>query len=336
MYGGIAVQPGVVVGRYVRPGRGEQLDHRADRAVLRQDRPAVRAVARRVEEALGEVPVEDRGDRVHVGRRSRRTKAEPKMNASVMALEISDLPPPETVPACGTTWRLGTVPIRLHAVWSWGCLGNLDAVAVRAQVAPGRRAAAIDRDWPSVPVHETVMARERVVRVGRHQHDVRLLLVEGVPLRLGHEPFRVALQNLGERVGVTARGFGVLPAEVVAGEDQRAAGVLLLGVAEQVRRVADLGLDLLLAVAEVVVGDDGDDHATSVAGADLEGLAVVVALVLLLPAHPVALLPVGGLARRGAGRAPSSSDRVRCGARITQPVWPVQVSGASEASFSGR
>ena len=28
--------------------------------------------------------------------------------------------------------------------------------------------------------------------------------------------------------------------------------------------------------------------------------------------------------------------RVRCGASTTQPVWPVQVSGASEASFSGR
>jgi len=29
-------------------------------------------------------------------------------------------------------------------------------------------------------------------------------------------------------------------------------------------------------------------------------------------------------------------SRVRCGARMTQPVWPVQPAGAREASFSGR
>ncbi len=75
--------------------------------------------------------------------------------------------------------------------------------------------------------------------------------------------------------------------------------MLLLGVAEQVRGVGDLGLDLLLAVAEVVVGDDGHDDAASVPRTDLEGAAAVVALVLLLPAHPVSLLPVGGLAGVG-------------------------------------
>jgi hypothetical protein len=45
-------------------------------------------------------------------------------------------------------------------------------------------------------------------------------------------------------------------AEIVAGEDQRAAGVFLFAQAEKIRRVADLGLDLLLAVTEIVVGDE--------------------------------------------------------------------------------
>ena len=50
-------------------------------------------------------------------------------------------------------------------------------------------------------------------------------------------------------------------AEVEGGERQRPARVLLLRQAEEVGAVADLGLHFLLAVAEVVVGDQGDHHA---------------------------------------------------------------------------
>src|SRR5664279_3429226 len=46
---------------------------------------------------------------------------DPKMNASVMSLEISDLPPPETVAGLWHDVGLGTVPIRLHAVRSSAC-----------------------------------------------------------------------------------------------------------------------------------------------------------------------------------------------------------------------
>ena len=84
-------------------------------------------------------------------------------------------------------------------------------------------------------------------------------------------------------------------AQVVAGKHQRAAGVLLLAQAEQVRRVADLRLDLLLAVAEIVVGDDRDDDAGLVAAGELERLAVVVKFPFVLPAHAVAALAFGGL-----------------------------------------
>ena len=88
--------------------------------------------------------------------------------------------------------------------------------------------------------------------------------------------------------------------------------MLLLGQAEQVRRVGDLRLHLLLAVAVVVVGDDGHDDAAFVAGADLEGLAAVVAVVLALPAHAVALLAVGGLVDVGqAQRLLRDVDEVR-------------------------
>src|SRR5664279_4311226 len=49
------------------------------------------------------------------------TNSAPKMNASVMALEISDFPPPDTVAGLWHDVALGTVPIRLHAVRSKGC-----------------------------------------------------------------------------------------------------------------------------------------------------------------------------------------------------------------------
>ena len=71
--------------------------------------------------------------------------------------------------------------------------------------------------------------------------------------------------------------------------------MLLLHAAEEVGRVPDLGLDLLLAVAEVVVRDDGDDDAALVTGHALEGLAAVVELGLVLPALAIAALALGGL-----------------------------------------
>ena len=66
--------------------------------------------------------------------------------------------------------------------------------------------------------------------------------------------------------------------------------MLFLGQTEQVGRVADLGLDLFLAITEVVVGNQRHDHPALVACADLEGVAVVVQLRVALVAHPVAAL----------------------------------------------
>ena len=84
-------------------------------------------------------------------------------------------------------------------------------------------------------------------------------------------------------------------AQIVARKHQRAAGVLLLGKAEKIRRVADLRLHLFFAIAEIIVGDDRDDDAGFVAAGELEGVAVVVKFVLLFPAHAVAALAFGGL-----------------------------------------
>ena len=105
----------------------------------------------------------------------------------------------------------------------------------------------------------------------------------------------VALDDVLEGQALGGVDVGVLLAQVVARVGDGAAGVLLLHAAEEVGRVPDLGLDLLLAVAEVVVRDDGDDDAALVAGHALEGLAAVVELGLVLPALAVAALALGGL-----------------------------------------
>jgi len=110
---------------------------------------------------------------------------------------------------------------------------------------------------------------------------------------------------LEARLGSAVRGLRPEPlAEHVARVGHRAAGVLLLAPAQEVRRVRDLRLHLLLAVAEVVVGDDRDDDAAGVAGRDLERAAAVVAVVLPPPAHAVAALPLGGLGLRRQAQVP--------------------------------
>ena len=91
----------------------------------------------------------------------------------------------------------------------------------------------------------------------------------------------------------------VLGAQAVAGEGDGAAGVFLLGLAHQVGGEADLGLHFLLAVAEVVVGDEGDHDAARGAAGELERLAVVVALIGRFPADAVAALALGGLVEAG-------------------------------------
>ena len=96
--------------------------------------------------------------------------------------------------------------------------------------------------------------------------------------------------------------------------------MLLLEAARKVGGERDLGLDLLLAVAEVVVGDQGDHHTRGGTAGQLERTAVVVKLVWLSPGHPVAALALGGgLPGRQAqlflGEPASSAGRAE-----TQPV----------------
>ena len=82
--------------------------------------------------------------------------------------------------------------------------------------------------------------------------------------------------------------------------------MLLLSLSVDVGGVAQLGLDLLLAVAEVVVGDDGDNDTTGVARCDLEGRAAVVEVVILLVVKTVGQLGKG----EGGHTGCTASDRI--------------------------
>ena len=71
--------------------------------------------------------------------------------------------------------------------------------------------------------------------------------------------------------------------------------MLFFDVPEQVRCVGDLRLDLFLAIAVVVVGDQCDDHSPGGPARGLERHPIVVLLTRILPTHAVATLSLGRL-----------------------------------------
>ena len=90
----------------------------------------------------------------------------------------------------------------------------------------------------------------------------------------------------GLHVQVAGKAF----TQIVGGVNPRTARVLFFGKTKQVGRITDLGLHLLFAVTEIIVGDEGHHHPAGVAGAELKGGTFIVDLVLGLPAHAVAAL----------------------------------------------
>ena len=65
--------------------------------------------------------------------------------------------------------------------------------------------------------------------------------------------------------------------------------------AHQIGGIADLRFDFFLAVAEIVVGDDRDDHSRFIAARDFERITVVIEFIFAFPAHAVVSLAIGGL-----------------------------------------
>ena len=74
-----------------------------------------------------------------------------------------------------------------------------------------------------------------------------------------------------------------------------AAGVFLLRKTKEVGRKSDLRLDLFFAVTKIVVRNHRDHTALFIAASELEGAAIIVELIRILPAHAVTHLSFGGL-----------------------------------------
>ena len=127
--------------------------------------------------------------------------------------------------------------------------------------------------------------------------DVFMALVDGVPFRLQFHHVAKRFPHFIKRVIHLldkVAEMKLLP-EIVAGKGNRATGMLLLRVTQQVGGETYLGLHLLLAVTEIIVGDQRDHHPGGVPASHLESTTVVIPFLLRLPAHAVPFLPVCGL-----------------------------------------
>ena len=167
--------------------------------------------------------------------------------------------------------------VKLHEITVWPDVG---LIGVQRDLA----SAAVDLPGDG-------LVTQAVGGVFGDQDDVLVFQVQGMSFGLGDETLRVAGDDVGQLIAGIGVVVGELLTQVVSGKADSAASVFLLHKPQQVGGVADLGLDLLLAVPEVVVGDHGDNHPAFVAGAHLERASAVVELFRLLPAHAVAALP---------------------------------------------
>ena len=140
---------------------------------------------------------------------------------------------------------------------------------------------------------------------------------------------RIVVCHVGGRPSVaTILGGLELGAERVAGKGQSTSRMLFLDIAQKVGGERDLGLHLLLAVAEVIIGNDGDNHPRGRAAGQLEGPTIVVQLTGIAPAHAVLLLPPGCHVPGRQAKLPLGQLReLRCkhnASRMPGPVLDVQ------------
>src|SRR5437899_9788367 len=118
------------------------------------------------------------------------------------------------------------------------------------------------------------------MRVFRNVNDVWKTLIHRITLRFGFHriPVKRGYLRKGVPLGLHMKFPAEVLSQIVAGKHQRPAGVLLITKPEKVRRNADLGFNLLLAIPEIIIGDDRDDDAILTATRQFESLAVVVKL----------------------------------------------------------
>ena len=164
-------------------------------------------------------------------------------------------------------------------------------------------------------------------RILRDVLNIGKPLVDGIPFRLKIHEVAARLRHLGEGMVHLLDEIAQVKflAQVVSGISDRAAGVFLLGVAQQVGGKTDLCFHLLFAIAKIIVGDQSDHYAGSVTASHLESAAVVVAFLLRVPAHAVAFLTLGGLGdMRQSQFFFAEQNKVRCKHHAPGVAGPVR------------
>ena len=278
----------------------QELDHRAERTFERQDRPrraAAVAIAQIRQSRVSVIAVEDFFDQRHVllevahMERPRQHRIHQAF-ADLRLAAAGDRAGFVAKRALGH--RADQPPARRPAI-----LGHADFVAARMDVNLARQQLQVLRLAMQGP--RNVLAMDVYLHVLGHVVDFGVNPVGGIARWVELRAFPEEREHLLESVLPGAiephEIWGEAVAKTKGRERQRAAGMLLFGPAEQIRAVADLSLHFLLAIAEVIVSEDGDHHAIHVTRGDLERATLVVDLVFVGPAHACGTLSLRGLAR---------------------------------------
>ena len=197
-----------------------------------------------------------------------------------MDLEISDLPPPETVQGL---WQSSRIGARGHQAPGGAAvlLLETDLGAPRQHVGFVGAQGETVRLLTARAFHWTDAFRNAELGVFRHVNQIGIAAIDGVAFGLHLDAIAKPVHGLVELdlLGEDGAAGEELLAEHVGGKGERAAGMLFFAEAEEIGGVTDLRLDFFLAIAVVIVGDDGDHHAAVIAASDLECAAVIVELI---------------------------------------------------------
>ena len=160
-------------------------------------------------------------------------------------------------------------------------------------------------------------------------NQIRVFRIDPVTLGLDVDPGTVFANHIFECSPVIPSAVDLkLFSQAPTREHQCAPCMFLFDATHQVGSVTDLSFDFFLAVAEIVVSDDRDDHTFVCPAGHLECIAVVVKFGLVFPAHPIAFLPISCLADvRKSDFSFGQARQLRCqddAAGVTRPVFDIQ------------
>ncbi len=247
-------------------------------------------------------------------------------------LEISDLPPPETVQGLWHKMPSARDATKRHAVPSI-CFSRRIFVPQGSMYVTFASRVSLWRAAGATPFDSSFPHTE--FGVLRDVEDVRILAIDGVAFRLNLHAIAQPMHGFSERDFLSENGAPSveLRAQNISRKRDGTACMLFFAEAVEIGRIADLRLYFFFAIAVVIVGNHRNNDALLIAAGKFESIAAVVFFVFVAPAHAVFALPRGGLIEVRQAEI-FLLQAGQCGARMTQPVWPVQCRPSSAESFS--